>query len=630
MCDAASSLAARAMEDIDNCLDIAPAASSSRRIFKIIIYMQKKSSTGEGDLTLPGDSVETTFQIVGNTTHHSTSSLACALKYEESPSQLKKSKRASKATCCVGVKRFFTSVLKATRKLLRSSKSFSPEEERSWRSIQRRRKDATSEREDSEHDCSEKTLVSSLGPEPPVCQLPELPRDSVTVLKAKETSKESPVKASTKDLEYFLSGMEQELLERRSKLHVDEQPRSEDVAVNNVDPEEQGLSPAVSGDFCIVTTEALIHLSQVTLLEADALSYASANSEEVASFSTAAEELFKTKEDMQGPRNPDLPLQDMSRDDMSTQDLVSTPEKAQDLGTDGPHSEDLAVNNLASEELGLSPGDFSVVTTEALIHLPQVTLPEFEAGDASRASVISEGAASFSTAAEELWMTEVDMQDLRNPDSPFQATSSDDVKIQDSLASLEKARVPDGNQQTACTTKKQDNCFVGVKRSFTSVVKATQKLLRSSKSPEEERSWRSIQRRRQDATSQREDSEHDGSEQTLVSSSGPEPPVCQLPELPRDSPETASMQDLEDVLGGVEQELLELRSKSHDDDQLRSEAVAVITLDPEELYADALSYASAISEEVASFSTAVEEIFDTEEDVQDPRNPALPLLKSHH
>ena len=51
------------MEYIDNCVDTAP-AESRRRILKIIIYMQKKSSTGKGDLKLPDESVETNFELV--------------------------------------------------------------------------------------------------------------------------------------------------------------------------------------------------------------------------------------------------------------------------------------------------------------------------------------------------------------------------------------------------------------------------------------------------------------------------------------------------------------------------------------------------------------------------------------
>ncbi|XP_035182410.1 rho guanine nucleotide exchange factor 9 isoform X3 [Oxyura jamaicensis] len=404
---------------------VLPQESSRRRSFQLFRSTKENSLTGKGYLKLPDERVETNFQNLGNTTDHSTSSLYFDMKYEESFSQQKKSISVSKATCFLGVKKLFTSVAKATRKLRGSSKLFSPDEERSWRSFQSRRQDATSQREDldmenesarasttvgahlqspdlgtfnnlgcessackefmqhckatemsqdfgssvldSEHDCFNKTLVSSFGPEPPVSQLPELSGDSVTVLNAKETSKdviETPQTDLMKELEDFVSVAEHELLERHAKLHMDG-PRSEDLAVKNLDAEELGLPPAVSGDFSVVNTKALIHLPQVTLpeLEADDGSCASVVSEEVASSATTAEELLKTDVDMQDPRNPDLPLQDMSRDDVKIQDLVSAPEKAQDEGMDGPRSEDLAVNNLDAEELGLSPavnGDFSV------------------------------------------------------------------------------------------------------------------------------------------------------------------------------------------------------------------------------------------------------------------------------
>nr|XP_047926494.1 rho guanine nucleotide exchange factor 9 isoform X7 [Anser cygnoides] len=479
--------------------------SSRRRSFQLFRYTKESSLTGKGDLKLPDERVETNFQNLGNTTDRSTS-LYFDMKYGENFSQQKRSISVSKVACFLGVKRLFTSVAKATRKLRGSSKLFSPDEERSWRSFQSRRQDATSQREDldmenesarastmveahlqfpdlgtfnnlgcessackefvqhckaaemsqdfgssvldSEHDCFNKTLVSSFGPEPPVSQLPELSGDSVTVLNAKETSKdviETPQTDLMKEPEDFLSAVEHELLERHSKLHMDDKPRSEDLAVKNLDSEELGLSPAVSGDFSVVNTKALIHLPQVTLpeLEADDMSCASVVSEEVASSAASAEELLKTEVDMQAPRNSDLPLQDMSRDDVKIQDVVSTPEKAQDVGMDGTRSEDLPVNNLDTEELGLSPavsGDFSVVNTTALIHLPQVTLPELEADDVSCASVVSEEVASSAAAAEELLKTEVDMQDLRNPDLPLQDMSRDDVKIQDLVSTPEKTQ----------------------------------------------------------------------------------------------------------------------------------------------------------------------------------------------
>ncbi|XP_040427915.1 rho guanine nucleotide exchange factor 9 isoform X2 [Cygnus olor] len=485
---------------------VLPQESSRRRSFQLFRYTKENSLTGKGDLKLPDERVETNFQNLGNTTDYSTSSLYFDMKYGENFSQQRKSISVSKVACFLGVKRLFTSVAKATRKLRGSSKLFSPDEERSWRSFQSRRQDATSQREDldmenesarasttvgahlkfpylgtfnnlgcessackefvqhckatemsqdfgssvlgSEHDCLNKTLVSSFGPEPPVSQLPELSGDSVTVLNAKETSKdviETPQTDLMKEPEDFLSAVEHELLERHSKLHMDDKPRSEDLAVKNLDSEELGLSPAVSGDFSVVNTKALIHLPQVTLpeLDADDVSCASVVSEEVASSAAAAEELLKTEVDMQDPRNSDLPLQDVSRDDMKIQDLVSTLEKAQDVGMDGPHSEDFPVNNLDTEELYLSPavsGDFSVVNTTALIHLPQVTLPELEADDVSCASVVSEEVASSAAAAEELLRTEVDMQDPRNPDLPLQDMSRDDVTIQALVSTLEKVQ----------------------------------------------------------------------------------------------------------------------------------------------------------------------------------------------
>ncbi|XP_071898908.1 rho guanine nucleotide exchange factor 9 isoform X4 [Anas platyrhynchos] len=405
---------------------VPPRESSRRRSFQLFRYTKENSLTGKGDLRLPDERVETNFQNLGNKTYHSTSSLYFDMKYEETFSQQKKSLTVSRAPCFLGVKKLFTSVAKATRKLRGSSKLFSPDEERSWRSFQSRRQDATSQREDldmenesarastrvgahlqspdlgifnnqdcessackkfvqhckatemsqdlgssvldSEHDCYNKTLVSSFGPEPPVSQLPELSGDSVTVLNAKETSEdviETPQADLMKGLEDLLRPVEHELLERHSKLQMDNEPQSEDLAVKNLDPEELGLSPAVSGDFSVVNTKALIHLPQVILpeLEADDVSCALVVSEEVASSAAAAEELLKTEVDMQDSRNPDLPLQDMSTDDVKIQDLVSTPEKVQDVGIDGPRSEDLPVNNLDPEEPCLSPAandDFSV------------------------------------------------------------------------------------------------------------------------------------------------------------------------------------------------------------------------------------------------------------------------------
>ncbi|XP_051486712.1 rho guanine nucleotide exchange factor 9 isoform X4 [Apus apus] len=154
-------------------------------------------------------------------------------------------------------------------------------------------------------------------------------------------------------------------------------PCSQDLPVNNLDAENLGCSLAADGDLPAVA-EALIHLPQTTLTKIDIkdMVCAPAVAKELDPSPEVAQELSKTELDVQDLRNPELPLQDLSRGELGIQDLGSTPEKRQVLGIDVPCSQHLPVNNLDTGDLSCSlaaDGDCFAVT-EALIHLPQITL----------------------------------------------------------------------------------------------------------------------------------------------------------------------------------------------------------------------------------------------------------------
>uniref|UniRef100_A0A8C8EA73 Rho guanine nucleotide exchange factor 9 n=1 Tax=Otus sunia TaxID=257818 RepID=A0A8C8EA73_9STRI len=140
------------------------------------------------------------------------------------------------------------------------------------------------------------------------------------------------------------------------------------------------------------------------------------------------------------------PSEDLTTLTKQIEDLGSAAEKTQVVVRDLPCSEDLPVNNLDTVDLGCpsaADGDFSTVT-EALIHLPQMTLTKLDTEDIA-SPVVAKDMDPSPTVAQELSKTELDMQDLRNPELPLQELSRGELGIQDTDSTLEKTQVVGGD-----------------------------------------------------------------------------------------------------------------------------------------------------------------------------------------
>ncbi|XP_021261555.1 rho guanine nucleotide exchange factor 9 isoform X3 [Numida meleagris] len=378
-------------------------------------YLKGISLTSKDNSKLLDERAETNFQNLENITDHSTSYLDFDMRCEENLSQQKKSNGATKATHFAGFVRFFTSVAEAARRLRGSSKAFSPDEKRPQRSSRSWRQDVISrkvslviENETANAFCTvgaclqspdsgvwdNPSFECSVGKEPTQgCKAaeesqdigssalsskndsfnetplspsgPELPDDSVTVVNAKEPSEtevQFPQTTLTKQIQDLDSTPE------KAQAVGRDLPLSEDLPGKNLGTSELGSSPAANGDFPVVTVALIHHPLKMTLheLEPQDVACASVVTNDMSTSLAAALELSKTELDTKGLRNPELPLQDLSRDDLEFQDSSNTPEKAQVEGGDLPCSQHLPEKNLDTSELDSSPaanGDFPAWTS---------------------------------------------------------------------------------------------------------------------------------------------------------------------------------------------------------------------------------------------------------------------------
>ncbi|XP_074962382.1 rho guanine nucleotide exchange factor 9 isoform X2 [Phalacrocorax aristotelis] len=462
-------------------------------------YLKGISLTSKDNSKLPDQRAETNFQNLENITDHSTSCFDFDTRCEENLSQRKKSNSATKATHFGGVVRFFTSVAEAARRLRGSSRAFSPDEKRPQRSFRGWRQDNTSHKEGlvienesatgfcavgaclqspdsgtwdnlsfeslvgkepmqhcktievlqdigssapgNENDRFNETSLSPLGPELSVSRLPELADGSFTELNTKDSAEDLvdlPQTTPTKQIQDSGSTPENALVMGKDL------PRSQGLPVNNLDTTDLDRSLAADGDSCAVT-EALIHLPQtlLTKLDTEEVACAPVVAKDMDASPAVAQELPKTELDMQDLRNPQLPLQDLSGGELGIRDLGSTPEGTQVMGRDLPCSQDLPVDNLDAADLGCSPaadGDFCAVT-EALIHLPQMTLTKVDTEEVACAPVVAEDMDPSPAVAQELPKTELDMQDLRNPELSLQDLSGGELGIRDLGSTPERTQV---------------------------------------------------------------------------------------------------------------------------------------------------------------------------------------------
>ncbi|XP_054069817.1 uncharacterized protein LOC128914614 isoform X1 [Rissa tridactyla] len=481
---------------------VLPQESRRGRSSDVWSYLKGISLTSKDNSKLPDQRSETSFQNLENITDHSTSYFDFDTRCEENLSQRKKSNSATKATHFGGVVRFFSSVAEAARRLRGYSRGFSPDEKRPQRSFRSWKQDVAAHKEGlvienesarafctvgaclqspdsgtwdnlsfeslvgkepmqhckttevvqdigssalgSENDRLNETSLAPFGPEPPVSHLPELADDSFTELNTKDASEDLidfPQRTQTKQIQDSGSTPE------KAEVVGRDLPCPEGLPVNNLDTADLGHSSAAGGEFS-AGTEALMHLPQTSLTKLDTEDVACAPvvAKDTDLSPAVAQELSKTELDTQDFRNPELPLQDLSGGELGIQDSDSSLEKTGVVGSDLPCSQGLPVNNLGAADLGCSPpadGDSSAVT-EALIHLPQMTLAKLDTKDVACAPAVAEEVDPSPAVAQELSKTEQDMQDLRNPELSLQDLSRGELGIQDTGSTLEKTEVVGG------------------------------------------------------------------------------------------------------------------------------------------------------------------------------------------
>ncbi|XP_014732556.1 PREDICTED: uncharacterized protein LOC106853672 [Sturnus vulgaris] len=469
---------------------VLPQESRRGRSSDVWSYLKGISLTSKDNSKLPDQRAETNFQNFENATDHSASYFDFDARCEENLSQRKKSNGAPKATHFGGVVRFLSSVAEAARRLRGSSRAFSPDEKRPQRSFRGRRQDVASPKEglvienesakafctvgaclqspdsgtwenlsfeslagrehcktadglkgvgscglDSGNDRFNGTSRAPSGPEPSVSQLAD---GSFIELNSKDLS-EDLVELPQTTLAEPIQGLG--TAPEKSQVMARDLMPSHDLPVNSVDSGDLGCSPAASGDFS-AETEVQTHLPQASPAQLDSGDVACAPvvAKDMDPSPTVAQELSETELDNQDLRNPELPLQNLSGGELEFQDPGSALERV--VGRDLPPSLDLPVNNLDAADLGCSPaadGAFPAVT-EAQTHLPQTSLTKLDTEDVACAPVVAKDMDPSAAVAQEISRTELDNQDLRNPELPLQDLGGE-LGIQDSGSSPETSQV---------------------------------------------------------------------------------------------------------------------------------------------------------------------------------------------
>ncbi|XP_009322533.1 PREDICTED: rho guanine nucleotide exchange factor 9 [Pygoscelis adeliae] len=365
---------------------VLPQESRRGRSSDVWSYLKGISLTGKDNSKLPDQRAETNFQNLENITDHSTSYFDFDTRCEENLSQRKKSNSATKATHFGGVVRFFSSVAEAARRLRGSSRAFSPDEKRPQRSFRSWRQDVTSQKEG--------LVIENEGA-----------RAFCTV----GACLQSPDSGTWDNLS-FESLVGKEPMQQCKMTEVSQDVGSSALGSENDRFNETSLSP-------FEPEPSISHLP------------------ELADDSLTELNTKDSSEDL-----TDFPQTTLTK---QIQDSGSSPEKAQVTGRDLPCSQGLPVNNLDTADLGRSSaadGDFSAAT-EAVIHLPQMTLTKLDTEDVACAPVVAKDTGPSPAVAQELSKTELDMQDLRNPELSLQDLSRGELGIQDLGSTPEKTQV---------------------------------------------------------------------------------------------------------------------------------------------------------------------------------------------
>ncbi|XP_074739033.1 rho guanine nucleotide exchange factor 9 isoform X1 [Strix uralensis] len=363
---------------------VLPQESRRGRSSDVWSYLKGISLTSKDNSKLPDQRAETNFQNLENITDHSTSYFDFDMRCEENLSQRKKSNSATKATHFGGVVRFFTSVAEAARRLRGSSRAFSPDEKRPQRSFRSWRQDDTSHKEG---------LV--------------IENESARAFCTVGACLQSPDSGTWDNLSF------ESLVGKEPMQHCKTTEASQDIGSSALDSENDRFNE--TSLFPFGPEPSISHLPEL------------------------ADDSFTEL-------NTRDPSEDLTTLTKQIEDLGSAAEKTQVVVRDLPHSEDLPVNNLDTVDLGCpsaADGDFSAVT-EALIHLPQMSLTKLDTEDIA-SPVVAKDVDPSPTVAQELSKTELDMQDLRNPELPLQELSRGELGIQDTDSTLEKTQVVGGD-----------------------------------------------------------------------------------------------------------------------------------------------------------------------------------------
>lgn len=366
---------------------VLPQESRRGRSSDVWSYLKGISLTSKDNSKLPDQRAETNFQNLENIIDHSASYSDFDTRCEENLSQRKKSNGATKATHFGGVVRFFTSVAEAARRLRGSSRAFSPDEKRPQRSFRNRRQDITSQKEG---------LV--------------IENESARAFCTVGACLQSPDSGTWDNLSF-------ESLAGKEPTQCKTTEASQDFGSSVLGSENGRFSEPSRPPFG--AEPPVSHLPELADDSSTRL-----NTKDL------SEDLIDF---------PQTALTDQ------IQDSGSTPEEMRVVDRDLLHPQGPPVNNLDAADLGRSPaadGDTSAVT-EALMHLPAMTLTKLDTEDEAGAPVVAEDKDPSPAVAQELSETEQDVQDLRNPELPLRDLSGGEPRIQDLGSALERTQVVD-------------------------------------------------------------------------------------------------------------------------------------------------------------------------------------------
>ncbi|XP_071425588.1 rho guanine nucleotide exchange factor 9 isoform X2 [Pithys albifrons albifrons] len=406
-----------------------PQESRRGRSSDVWSYLKGISLTSKDNSKPPDPRAETSFQNLENTTDHSAPYFDFDTRCEENPCQRKKSSGASKATHFGGVVRFLTSMAEAARRLRGSSRAFSPDEKRPQRSFRGWRQDVAPHREGLVIENESAKAFCTVG----AClQSPDSgtwENLSFESLVGKEPMQHCRTTEGWKDVGSCVPGSGNDRFNETSLSpfgpqpsisHLPELADGSFVELNSKDPSEE-----------------LIELPQMTVAE-------------------------------------------------PSQNSDSTSEKTQFMARDLPPSHDLSMNSLGTVDLCHSPaasGDLPA-ESEAQMHLPQALLTKLDSEDVAYAPVFAKSMGPPPALAQKLSESELDNQDLRNPELPLLNLSEGELGAQDTGSTLERFMGQDLSPAQDLPVDSLDaadlGCSSAVDGDFSAVTEAQIHLLQTS------------------------------------------------------------------------------------------------------------------------------------------------------